>query len=352
MSYRGEVKSLLLRMINEQSSEKELKRLYNITGIIAESYLKTHYPAFLKICLLKGETSSDLAKYSIAEVFQLGNKLEFVQLKEFATSLYVSLENTEKDEVVRAYHAFVQKVALRRLIKTYSDVDSAGAKIYRNIHDCHREKDSFVIEQELWGAVIRPSKASDDKHLPPYPKKELERIYSVKMRDANSVTIPGMMTVLMEILEQQEKYRRSVPVLDVVQLFKRYYSFISTYEVPQLSQPDLSELSKEDLTLLKKYVIGEVGAQIKSTYAATRKISLEEAELLYKTIVEIIDSWFDEEGTERCSYYRHAKKYLGISKSEYQQTWSAKVDYMLREVRNKITVYIVEGPRSSKFLNS
>ena len=156
MGYREETKKLIFSLLHDSSPHyDDVLRLVHITSALAKSYLKNYYPSFLRLCTQEGLNEWDLAEDSILQIFARDETGSYYILKNFADSLDLSFKETNEEEIFIAYQAFVQTVALRQLIKTYSEVDSTGAKLYRNIRDSVQKNDGISMTRDYRGLVIK-----------------------------------------------------------------------------------------------------------------------------------------------------------------------------------------------------
>lgn len=340
MGYKNKVKELILGVLKNGSSYKDIVRLVQITTSLSKSYLKHYYPSFLRLCSQHGLTEEDLAEDSILGIFARNDNGTFYYLQNFCDSLDSDIESTNTDEVFQAYRAFVQTVAIRQLVKTYANIDHDGAKLYRNIRDCIRKNEDINLTKDYRGFVIRPADDSRYDQRQSFPAKKLEKRFALKA--PKSTTVPDMLSELMEILKNQNKYRRSVPLFRIVRIFKRHYAHISNHEFKQNYKIDLSGLAKSDHDKIKSEVLQAIQQKILSTYVVTEKINFREAKLLNQTLTDIINDWFDIK-SERSTYFEHAKSNFRIEESQYKDRWRTKVEYLVRIAREQIESYILEG---------
>ena len=340
MNYRGEIKYLLHSLLHDRYSYKEVVRLVHISSAIAQAYFKNYYPSFLQICTLNGMNEEDLAEDSVLQIFARNDHGEFFVLKNFTASLNSTLEEVGEEELFIAWQAFVHTVALRQLIKSYSNIDSTGAKLYRNIMDSIRKMDELIVTRELSGLVIKPSNNSSHDHLPKIPFRELEQRFKAVV--TKPYTTPGLLSSVMYLLQEQDIYRHSLPMFEVVKLFKKHYSQLSDTGNKKQASIDLSALSEFDHQIMKTDVLKTIKEKILTTYVISGKIDFEEANLLFQTVSEIVNGWFD--GTkDRISYNDCACTHFNIDKIQYEKSWRTKIEYLVRIARDQLKTYLLEG---------
>lgn len=341
MGYREETKKLIFSLLHDKSPHYEdVLRLVHITSAIAKSYLKNYYSSFLRLCAQYGMTEDDLAEDSILQIFARNKQGEFYILKNFTESLDSVFKETSEDEVFTAYQAFVQTVAIRQLIKTYSDVDSAGAKIYRNIRDSIQKLDEISVIRDFRGLVVIPSNDSSEEHLPALPFKELEQQFIKKV--IKPYTTPDLLLTLMSLVQKQNGFRNSIQLFQVVKLFKRHYSHITNNDIETNKKIDLTTLSSFDHSIMKGEVFTTLRQKILTTYVVSGKISFNEANLLYQTVVDIVNEWFDMQRESHTTYH-YAKENFKIDRDQYEKSWRTKIEYLVRIAREQLKMYLLKG---------
>jgi len=250
MGFREETKNLIFSLLNNSSTHYEdVVRLVHITSTIARSYLKNYYPSFLRLCTKNGLNEEDLAEDSILQIFARDEKGDFFILNNFKASLNSPFKEMHEDEIFTAYQSFIHTVALRQLIKTYSEIDSTGAKLYRNIKDSIKKIDGITMIRDYRGLVIKPSNNSTKEHLPSIPFRELEQRFLTNI--TKPYTTPELLSTLMDVVQKENGYRSSIPVFQVVKLFKRHYSHMTNNEIESIKKVDLTTLSNFDHSIMK-----------------------------------------------------------------------------------------------------
>ncbi len=340
MNYRKEIKSLIISLLHEKYSYKEVVRLVHITSALAKAYLKYSYPSFLRLCTQHGMTEDDLAEDSILRIFARNDDGEYILLKSFSDSLDLTFEETSENDVFMAYQSLVHTVAIRQLVKIYSQIDSTGSRIYRNIRDSIRKRNDLIVTRDFRGLVIKPSENSSLEHLPAIPFRELEQRFISRV--TKPYTTPHLLSVLFSLIQDQDSYRHSMPLFKIVRLFKRHYSHIYSKDNEQKGSIDLSTLSQTDYQIMKLEVFRTLREKILSTYVVSGKINFKEANLLYQTLVDIVSEWFNDD-PDHNSYFYHANSNFFIDKDQYDSDWRTKIEYLVRIAREQLELYLIEG---------
>jgi predicted transcriptional regulator len=190
----------------------------------------------------------------------------------------------------------------------------------------------------MGGYLISVSHRDALDHLEAFPLSLLE--HELTSSGATHKEIPELLQRLSTILNRQHCYRRSVPLIDVVQMVKNLYGQFP--EVEETTSIDLQSLEDEELHPLRQRVQHSVNEKILSTYLLKHKITREEAEKLSRAMHSIIVDWF-EAGTSENSLFEYARTQFGITKTEYHAVWRTRVEYLARVAREAIKNYLEEN---------
>ncbi len=334
------LKILLGELVRGTISHGNLTKIVHLCRSIAESYLSHYRSALVHICRLNGLTLVDLAMDCIAEVFARDGNERFYQVEKFVASLYTSLEDTAEDRLFLAFKSFVLRVTTTQLAKIYSLADPDGARIHRNIKDGIKKSRHLTLSDDFRGCVLELSHHDNLDHLPPYPLDQLEReLLAVTNRSSDT---PHLLDELARILIEQEEYRRSVRLMDVVQLFRRFYAQFRDFEAFQQEVVEPEVLSELDAEIIQRQVQHTVQQRIISTYLLPGKVQKKEAVALSEIMCRIIADWCQGNGTPH-SLYQYVKQYLPVTELEYEATWRNKVEYLTRIAREKLLACVTKN---------
>lgn len=334
------LKSWLEKLAKGVISRAELTRLIHVCRSIAESHLTQQRASLVHICSLHGLTLSDLAYDCIAQLFARDEDENFYQLENFAASLPAGLEQTPESELFLAFKAFVLKAVKARLAKIYAESDPVGARIHRNIKACIKTCPALKLTEDFRGYVLQPANRAALEHLNPFPNAEIEKALFARIRGPTH--IPELLEVLTAIITEQQKYRRSLPLLDVVQIFKKFYAqFAETITIEE-GPPQVNQVDELDLQIIQKEVRRAVQEKIVSTYFMKGKITQPEAETLSRVMSEVVADWC-RGATGETSLYQYLGRCMTLSKTEYETQWRTKLEYLTRIAREHLAVCLTEN---------
>lgn len=340
MTPAAELKSLLVNASSGTIDVKQLARLILISRSMAEAFLNHRRSSIVHLCSFHGITVGDLAMDCLAELFARDEGNQFTQIRNFLAALKNPLESVPELDVFLAYKAFLTKIIAAQLARVYAEIDPAGAKIRRNIKDALKHSEGFALKEDFRGYVLAPAVGDPLDHLEDFPLSELEG--ELTSRASISSEIPDLLKALCAILMQQDRHRRSVPLIDLVQVVKSIFSRFSPFEEREETEIDLSELNAADLFPLRRQVLHGVNEKIISTYLLKRKVNREEALALSRVMHSIITEWF-EEGERKNSFYDYVRRFQPVTEEEYNAVWRQRIEYLARVGREIIKSHFDEN---------
>jgi len=72
------------------------------------------------------------------------------------------------------------------------------------------------------------------------------------------------------------------------------------------------------------------------------KVNFDEANLLYQTVVDIVNSWFDNHKDNQTIYY-YANLNFGVNEDLYERNWRTKIEYLVRIAREQLKMFLLDG---------
>lgn len=330
------LKELLLCLLDGNVPHGELTELVHLSRAIIQSYLGYIRNSITHLCLQQGLTTTDLAYDCIAEAFARDEKNKFHQLENFVQSLDNDLESTPEIEILLAFKSFITKIADAQLARLYAQSDPGGAKIHRNIRDCLKQSDLFTLEKDFRGLVLKP-KDDTGEHLEEFPREALE--YEILSHMDHDYSTPELLVLLHRILTEQTKYRQSVPLVDVVQLFRKVYHG-GFEEATEHQVPHADGLTDFEIKSICAQVELALKEKIVFTYLARGKINREEAEAIFGALRDICDDWCNGEQSQS-SLLDYLKKYLNIDEDTYESNYRTKMEYLLKIAREEFAARLM-----------
>ena len=333
----AKLKYLLISLLNDKLSAFEEAELVLLSRAIIESYLKTIRGSLIYLFTLHSDSIRDLAIDCISEAFARDQFNKFTKLEKFAKSLNQSLDDIPTTELFLAYKSFLTRISDIRIARMFGQIDPAGAKIHRNILSCAKKSSLFVIEKDYRGLVLKPeTDCLEEFEEFPYELLETELLNRLD----SQLTIPKILTVFHNIVTQQNKFRRSVPVTVLVRVVKKIYTnnFETIQDVEIYDEYDLTDLDLENIRSEVEFVIKE---KIFFTYLAKGKVNRIEAEAMFNAISDIFDDWCHCE-TAEFSVIEYLKKYIKINEKIYENNYRSKMEYLLRVAREEFKARLMK----------
>jgi hypothetical protein len=332
------LKSLLAAAIDGSASKIQQSELVHHSRMIIEAYLTHHRPRITTLCLYHGLTITELAYDCIGEAFSRNAENLFLQLKNLADALRTPFHETPDHEIFLAFKGFLTSVANAQLARLYAQANSTQSRIYRNIKEATKNgRARFALTRDYRGYVLTPETAQPLDHLPPYPYAELEQHFLQVARSRED--IPDLLDDLSRVLNSQNHYRRSVPIVEVVCLFKNVYKPDGPEQADLVIWPD-ETLSEEEIEHLCRQVGQAIHQKIVLTYLLHGKLDRHQAEGLAKAVYGyLLDMCLS--GDKPTSLYYHVNSHLHITEEEYAITLRPKAEYMLTIAKEELAARLM-----------
>src|SRR5260370_4969376 len=274
--------ALHLKQIDSGSiSESQLSELVQISRAMIQAHLTCIRSSVTQLCLQQGLTIVDLSYDCIADAFAHDTDNRFRNIHNFVGSLQKTLNTIPDHELFLAYKSFLIRIAEAQLARLYAQSDRSGARIHRNIRDCLNDSRIFVLRRDIRGVVLYPLQLDPMEHLGSFPHEELTRRFLQEVNSRDS--IPRMLESLSHVLADRAGFRRTIPLVDVVLMFKGVYQGEFAPEESVDHPWSLNELSEFELRGLRHEVENALKEKILMTYLLRGKISDKQARAMFNS---------------------------------------------------------------------
>jgi hypothetical protein len=331
------LKPYLLKTLDGSISETELTEFVQLSRAIVQAHLEHMRSCMLNLCLHQGLTMTDLTYDCIADAFARDENNRLPQLENFVKSLRDNLDDLPEMEIFLAFKGFITRVADAQLARLYAQGDPAGAHIHRNIRDCARHSGIFNVERDFRGLVLRPVRVESVDELDPIPIDELEREFLSRALVRRRTV--ELLKTLCEILTEQSDYRRSLPLIDTVQLFKKVYRYEpgTPVEAERISLDSLTEFEVERLRSQVELALKE---KILLTYFARGKVDRREAEAMFNAFHDMLGDWCSS-GYSESSVQNYFVNHYPVDEDTYERSYRAKMEYLLKIAREEFAARLM-----------
>jgi hypothetical protein len=324
----------LLQISRKSISDADFTEMIHLSRSIVLAYLRSLRYTVVKLCSEHGISENDLAFDCIAEVFSRNQAGDFVLVQNFLASLNHNVGSLPADEVFIVYKSFLIRIADTQLARLYAQADPMGARIHRNLRDCLKESKLFNLRKDFRGVVLYPLPEDPLDQLPAYPQELLIREFCNRAQRSHSTH--QLVAILHDILMSQDQFRRSVALIDVVQIFKKIFELELEYE--KENEPTLlGSLSPDDIEKLRAEVEDALKEKIVVTYFAKGKIDKRQAEGLWLACRDMISDWCKPE-CEKLSLYAYFARYYPVDARTYESSYRVKMEYLLKLARKEFSL--------------
>lgn len=324
-----ELRGTLKKCINTTYIRRDIHHLITTCHNLALSYVimksKSH-----KAFFLKGECKSDLAWDFIAEIFQKDEAGNFTTLQEYFGSSDL--------DAVGDHDLFIE---LRKLVFTkvddgifryYGERDPSLKKIIRNIKLSIRNSGSKKeIYYENGFLIVANGKAQE---LPTMP----EDFMRIKLcsRLEEQMQIPQILTCTIDILQNQNEYRRRFSLVILAKIIRESFVLIHDHNEPKTLIPAAEkQLLKKDVEKLLNRSVNKVKNDVASGYVKRRKINPDHVNVYFETAADIVyDDLTEQSGL---SQFDRIKNYLeDLEYEQFRQNHRSVLEYMVRLIRKDL----------------
>jgi len=313
-------------------SHAELTGFVQFARTLATAYLTTFRTSASILCQNHGISLPDLAYDCIADLFGRDNKGSFVHLEAFAGALNRPLDQTPDHELAAAFRSLLSRFADMELGHLYAQADPGGAKIYRNIRESIKKGETLRLSRDFRGWVISPAAVPNLDHLPPCSIDWLRSEFHGRLEGVPR--IPRLLGILHQVLVSFTEFRRSVPLADVVQLFKGLYQGGQKPEFEEQDAHSLEWMEPFEIDQLRAQVGEVLKEKILVSYVAHGKVDRKQGEAMYRALSDVLGDWCSGDGAD-FSIYVYLTRYLSIDERTYRDGMRVKMEYLMKIAREE-----------------
>lgn len=314
-------------------SESQLSELVQLSRSIIQAHLNFVRSSITHLCLQQGFTVIDLSYDCVAEAFARNTDGTFHNIHNFIKSLQENLNSISDRDLFLAYKSFLTRIAEAQLARLYAQADPTGSHIHRNIRDCLKESKIFLLRKDFRGVVLCPANYDPLEHLGHFPPEELARMFMQEVH-ANT-SIPAMLESVHHVLTAQSQYRRTIPLIDVVQMFKAVFQNDFLPDVSVDHPWSLDGLGDFELQHLRHEVENSLKEKILLTYLVRGKVQGKHARAMFNVLQDVLEEWFSGE-THQDSLYSKLNSHLSTSPEVYEEDFRPKMEYLLKTARQEL----------------
>jgi hypothetical protein len=282
---------------------------------------------------------SEAAMDCIAELFKQNNEGRFVELEDYF-----------QDE--RDIHKLSEKLAhqhFRLLVfrKTQDGVfrlhwenDPIYSKIYRNLKIHLRQSESIKTFRMFEESYIYACDEEElNKTLPEFPIEEIEALLSSNFK-GNQSTRSYLLQIL-NILNDQERYKRFISLTDVAGIIKRI--MLRQMTIIENVYSINEDISRDDLPKVITSCIYNTRKSMHEKYVVSGNMQDESFDKFFTAVEEILFDTFVAADGEVKSYVKYLQKYMPeLSSEEYRSKYHHQFEYMVNCVKKMVIEQLKE----------
>ncbi len=326
------LKNHLSNALNKKISHTDCAELIFISKSIIIPYLSNSKASFLRLSEIHGLDINDLAIDVIADVFRQDTDGNFVNIKNFTSKLYYSLEETNEENLFRAYQSYLRVIADSQVGRLYAELDPNGFKIMRNIKES-LPFENLALRKTILGTMIFISGSEDYDKLPYLTFENFERDFILIA--TGNLSTKDLLRIILAILVEQENFRKEINLIDAVNLFKKYYKVDQSL----LREDGLFEnivvnsfVDQLEIDHIYSSVLQKIREKIFIDYFSKGKLTLEQTKAVDGAITDIAYDLLNM-GKNHTSFYDYLYKHLSIDREEYEIKFKSKLEYLVKRIR-------------------
>lgn len=333
------IKPLLAKVVSGTATEPEINGVVRIAFAFASQRLRQ---------LLKGKklhlhsfsiSTEGLAFDCVAELFQRDEDGQFVELVDYFSGER-EFENLDEEDTTQQLRILVFSKVNQGLFRLYRENDPVLAKLIRNIKLAVKGDPSFK-QLDLLGQVYIftcPEHERND-HLPEYPLDEMERELIPRLDP--KCRIPNSVSVLLDVLNNQDGYRKFYSIIDIAVLLKRVLARLESVEdqVQDLDdgllRAEINQVLTESCLIMKE--------RLYRKYVLTQKLTDETFGRYWLALEKMVYHIFVLNDGSGASYAELLEEYFGnLDASTYRLVHRTHFEYMARVLRKHIKEQLQE----------
>lgn len=280
---------------------------------------------------------SDLAYECIAPLFSLDERKQYFRIRTFIDELPQPLNEIDEKDLFIVFREFLSTIINVEIARYHVELDPIGAKILRGLKLAIKHSSISRTTESVFGTILELLNTNLQEQMSEFPIELLER--KLVVRNAMFKESPAFIREVEIILGEQGEYRSSVRLYDLVAMRKKYLQ-TEEKELLKNSMADTSLdhlFSHHEIHLIKEQTIRFMQRKANAMYVEKRKLDLQDVTVLIKTLRNIIDGWFSEDGNHTL-FIDHLRQYIPVTKAEYDQHWKTRVEYLVKLTK----IYIAE----------
>lgn len=289
------------------------------------------------LCAHEGISISDLAYEFIAPLFALDSRKQFYRIRSFVDSLPQPLPEIAESTLFIIFRSCLGSVINTEVARYHVELDPIGAKVLRGLKLAVKQSHTSRLTEGVFGTLLEPMHIDRLDHEHEFPIELLEQ--KLVGRSAMFKKSPAFIHNVVTILIEQDEYRRTILLYDLVTLRKKY---LQTEENELLKSVMIDSMLDQhipqgDINAIKDSAFKFIQRKVNTLYADTQKLEARQVSVLVDTMRSVIDGWFSEDGNNR-QYYKHLRHHHSITKEEYDIYWKTKMEYLVKLTK----AYIIE----------
>ncbi len=330
------LRNILFSVARGKPNRSDVSALIRVCHDMARAYLhaKTNSGKFDPSRF--GLTISDFAFDAIAELFRRDASGTFLALKAFIQRLPTPADLSEaaaENELRRIVFSSVNQ----RIFREYGSYDPSLSRIIRNIKLAVRRHPAAASCERFNELMIVPKETTDFLESHPAISPEILSP-ELNRRMPQKPSLKDMLTVLVEILNDQSTYRRMISVVEAAILFRTEYALGYAAELtPQTEEG----LSVSELSRFIDQVVLSLEQRHSDFYVSRGKLNADEYSAHISAVRQILTSEFVSWDGDAKTYYQIMQERISsLTPDEYKTKHRMILEYLAKTARKELATLV------------
>jgi hypothetical protein len=280
--------------------------------------------------LLKEECSSDLAWDFIADLFQKDESGNLTTFQGYFDSL--DLDTFNEHELFIELRKLVFTKVDDGVFRYYGEKDPSLKKIIRNIklsvrnRDCKSQvcyKDGFLL--------VDDSDSANQAAMP-------EDFMRIKLcsRLEEQMQIPQILVEVIDILDQQEEYRKRFSLVILAKIIRESFVLIQDEQDNGKMKPKAErEMLKMDVELFLHKSVSKIKRDLAPGYVSKGKLEPGHVDVFFKAAADIVrDDLTQQSGLSQ--FDRIKSHFIDLEYDQYRKKHRSVLEYMVKLIRTDL----------------
>jgi len=326
------LKSILASLLSDTPSRTCVREFVNLCHKMALAYLRNKTKNGRLNSALNVTSLEDLALDCIADLFQRDARGVFIKLVAYFEA--ADWESKNEDELTGATRRLIFGKVNHAFCRIYREADPSLGRLLRNLKSAIKSSPLFALAQrdgEAW-ICLNPEDGANAS-LPVMPPEFLEAHLTASLR--SEADVKQVLTRLVEILRDQQTYRRSYPLTSLALIIRS--AFVHLHAALEHESNGHENFAPEEIEKLIAASVKIVKSNMHSSYVAKQKLDCATYDACFLAIRDLFAAEYVQNDGFNRSYYDYLRLHLQeLTREHYQRRCRCHFEYLAKLTRQEL----------------